>query len=240
MASSVNRVLIRPIAAVVLAVAMAAWTHVARAEALGGNNSIIPKLGWYAMSKSSQNLKVYGDETCSLLVFCGFPSREFPLDIQQASREVVGLEYEYRTKWGFSLGGDVLHTSNRYTASLINPSTGAFVAMADGKLNVNYVFFMIRKYFAVTEHFQPFIGAGLGLADARLSGGVDKRASGLSLQLAGGIHYRIGSRIGIRAEYRYVHAPDIALEPEEANTGRIFGDLNLSGKGTFVGVSAHF
>jgi opacity protein-like surface antigen len=234
-----NRTSIKPAAAVVLAV-VAGWTLVARAEAFDGNNSIIPKVGWYAMSRSSQNLQVYGDETCSLLIFCGFPSREFPFEIQQPSSEVVGLEYEYRTRWGFSLGGDVLHTSNKYTASLINPSTGAFVAPADGKLDVNYLFFMTKKYFAVTERFQPFVGAGLGLADARLSGGVDKRASGLSLQLAGGIHYRIGDRIGIRAEYRYVHAPDIALDPEEANTGGIFGDLNLSGKGTFVGVSAHF
>ncbi len=228
------------VALIVLTAVVAAQLPVARAEAFDGNNSIIPKVGRYAMSKSSQNLKVYGDETCSLLIFCGFPSREFPLEIQQPSSEVVGLEYEYRTKWGLSLGGDVLHTSNRYTASLINPSTGAFVATADGKLDVNYLFFMIKKCFAVTERFQPFVGAGLGLADARLSGGVNREASGLSLQLAGGIHYRIGSRIGIRAEYRYVHAPDIALDPEEANTGRIFGDLNLSGKGTFVGVSAHF
>jgi opacity protein-like surface antigen len=234
-----KRTPIRPAAALVLA-AVVVWTHAARAEALDGNNSIVPKFGWYAMSKSSQNLKVYGDETCVLLVFCGFPSREFPLEIQQRSREVMGLEYEHRTKWGFSLGGDVLHTSNGYTASLINPSTGAFVATANGELDVNYLFFMTKKYFAVTERFQPFAGAGLGLADARLSGGVDKRASGLSLQLAGGIHYRIGSRIGIRAEYRYIHAPDAELDHEDANTGRIFGNLNLSGKGAFVGVSAHF
>jgi opacity protein-like surface antigen len=183
---------------------------------------------------------VYGDETCVLLIFCGFPAREFPIEIDQRSREAVGLEYEYRTRWGFSLGGDVLHTSNRYTASLIDPSSGAFVASADGQLDVYYVFAMVKKYFALTERFQPFVGAGLGLVDARLSGGLNKQASGLALQLAGGLHYRIGSRVGIRAEYRHISAPDIALDESEVNTGQIGGNLNLSGQGAFVGISAHF
>jgi opacity protein-like surface antigen len=226
------------IALIALIAVAAARPPLARAEALEGNNSIIPKFGTYAMSKSSQNLRVYGDETC--FIFCGFPSRAFPLEIEQASREVVGIEYEYRTKWGFSLGGDVLHTSNKYTTSLINPSTGAFVATANGELNVNHRFVMIKKYFAMTERFRPFVGTGLGYTDARLSGGVNQRAHGLSLQFAGGFHYRIGSRIGIRAEYRHIVAPGIELDGGEVKTGQIFGDLNLSGQGTFVGVSAHF
>src|SRR6266496_131343 len=157
----------------------AAW-----AAALESKNSVTPKFGSYALSAQRQDLKMYGDEVC--ILFCifgtGFAVHSFPIEMQSSSA-VAGLEYERRTPWGYSLGGEFLHTEPRYTASLIDPHTGAFTTRADGQM-----------------------------------------------------------RISQKAEYHYVLAPKISLRTNDSapRTGQIFGDLDLSGRGLFVGAGVHF
>jgi len=210
--------------------------------ALESKNSVTSKFGSYALSAKRQDLKMYGDEVC--ILFCifgtGFAVHSFPIEMQSSSA-VAGLEYERRTPWGYSLGGEFLHTEPRYTASLIDPHTGAFTTRADGKLTISHLFVMIKKYFTVTEGFQIFGAAGGGYTQAGLSGAVEERASGASLQLATGLQYRM-DRISLKAEYHYVHAPKISLRANDSapRTGQTFGDLDLSGRGLFVGASVHF
>jgi len=212
------------------------------AAALESKNSVTPKFGSYALSAHRQNLKVYGDEGC--ILFCifgtGFAVHSFPIEMESSSA-VAGLEYERKTPWGYSLGGEFLHTEPRYTASLIDPHTGAFTTRADGQMRINQLFVMIKKYIALSEGFRIFGAAGGGYTQASLSGAVDERASGASLQLATGLQYRM-DRISLKAEYHYVLAPKVSLRANDSapRTGQIFGDLDLSGRGLFVGASVHF
>ena len=206
------------------------------------NNSITPKLGSYALSARRQNLKMYGDEVC--ILFCvfgtGFEVHSFPLEIQQSST-ALGFEYERRTPRGYSLAAEALYTQPRYTASLIDPHTGAFTTRSDGQMRVGYVFVMIKKYLALAEGLQIFGSAGGGYTQAGLSGAINERASGPALQLATGFQYRL-DRFSVKAEYHYVLAPKVSLRSNDAapSTGRIFGDLDLSGRGLFLGASILF
>src|SRR6266545_4249134 len=136
----------------------AAW-----AAALESKNSVIPKFGSYALSAHRQDLKMYGDEGC--ILFCifgtGFAVHSFPIEMQSSSA-VAGLEYERKTPWGYSLGGEFLHTEPRYTASLIDPHTGAFTTRADGQMRINQLFVMIKNtlpYPKASKFSEPQVAA---------------------------------------------------------------------------------
>jgi opacity protein-like surface antigen len=138
-----------------------------------------------------------------------------------ASSPVLSVEAEWRSRNGAAWGGEVFYYKN----DLVTPSTGlssqqqTVALMANGKY-----------YFHAADWFYPFVGGGIGLAEATYSGSTFKgNAGGLALQGMAGMEFRFGS-VGLHLQYKYL----------TATTGSSGKSVKVGGSGVLAGVSIAF
>jgi len=177
---------------------------VSNAQAADRKNAIIVKAGAFSLSETSQTL--------------GSSSATFEEDSDTA----FGIEYSRRFGNNFTFGGEFTTYSNDYATTIPGEVT-TYIGLAN-----------IKKYFDVAEHFQPFVGAGIGIALISVSGPFTGGAGGLAAGFSAGFEIPF-DRVGFHLEYKYLSA--------KADGETLFGqtiEFDVGGSGVFAGVAIHF
>ena len=143
-----------------------------------------------------------------------------PSTFDTTSKSVFGIEAEWRSRAGFSVGGEVFSYKNDLDPAGANPDAQQEVVafMANGKY-----------YFRAASWFYPFVGAGVGAAKATYSGGLAGDANGLAYQGLAGMEFRF-KPVGVYVQYKYL----------SAKTGDTGNEAKVGGSGVLAGVSISF
>jgi opacity protein-like surface antigen len=144
----------------------------------------------------------------------------FPSTYDTTSKSVFGIEAEWRSSSGFAVGGEYFTYKNDLvsTATIPNAQQKVYAIMLNGKY-----------YFRAADWLYPFVGAGIGQANASYSGGLTGNSSGLAYQGLAGVEIRF-KPVGIYVQYKY-------LASETGESGR---DVKVGGSGVLGGISISF
>ncbi len=136
------------------------------------------------------------------------------------SKPVVGVEAEVRNRGGFAVGGEVFYYKNGLVAAGTTvPGQQQVVAiMANGKY-----------YFRAADWFYPFVGAGVGYAQAAYSGSLTGSAGGPAYQGVVGMEFRF-EPVGLYVQYKHL----------ASTTGKTGKEVKVGGSGVLAGVSIAF
>lgn len=148
-------------------------------------------------------------------------SGTFPLQFDTTSSSVFAIEGEWFVRPDISFGLEYVSFSNDYTTTSIPP---------DGSTDARAFLVNAKRYFLPASAWQPYVGAGLGVAAADLSGPIIGTTSGFALQLVAGLQWR-RDRFALRAEYKYLKA-----ETEDDSGQKV----DMSGSGPFLAVGFFF
>jgi len=168
-------------------------------------NAIIVKAGTFTLAKTEQTII------------------SFDATFDDNSTSVFAVEYTRKFGDNFTFGGEILHYQNQY-AMLSIPGEVETVVFTGN----------IKKYFDLAKYFQPFIGAGLGVATTNVTGALDGSASGLAASFSVGAEIPF-EYVGIHLEYKYLSATT-----DGETTGGDTAKFDVGGSGLFAGVSIHF
>ena len=144
----------------------------------------------------------------------------FPSTYDNTSKSVFGLEAEWRSSSGFAVGGEFFTYKNDLvsTATVPNAQQKVYAVMLNGKYN-----------FHAADWLHPFVGVGVGQANASYSGGLTGNASGLAYQGLAGVEFRF-KPVGIYLQYKY-------FASEVGDTGK---EVKVGGSGVLGGISISF
>ncbi len=124
----------------------------------------------------------------------------------------------------FSIGGEVLRYINRFGQA----TTGD---LFDEKMRLWAVFVKSKYHFRPGAVWQPYVGGGIGKAYASdYHGPIDGTADGYAAQAVAGMEWGF-RKIGVRAEYMYLHA-----RLHDDNSERV----DASGRALTLGLAIHF
>jgi hypothetical protein len=143
-----------------------------------------------------------------------------PSTYDTTSKSVFGVEAEWRSRAGFAVGGEVFSYKNDLgpTGASPNAQQEVLAIMVNGKY-----------YFRAATWFYPFVGAGVGQANASYSGGFSGKVKGLAYQGLAGMEFRF-NQVGLYVQYKY-------LASKPGSTGN---EVNVGGSGILAGVSIIF
>ena len=142
---------------------------------------------------------------------------------EDTSSSVFSVEYNRKFGDNFAFGGEMVRYTNDYVG-------GGLL----GEVDTTILMGVIKKYFALATHFQPFLGMGLGVTSASVTGSLDGNASGTASSFSVGAEIPF-DYVGIHLEYKYLNST--------ADNETILGQtakFDLSGTGFFAGVAIHF
>jgi opacity protein-like surface antigen len=142
----------------------------------------------------------------------------FASTFDTTSKPAAGIEAEWRHKAGFAVGGEIFYYKNDLAATGIIAKQQVIALMGNGKY-----------YFHVADWFHPFVGVGVGFADAVYSGDLKGSAGGAAFQGLAGMEFRFGS-VGLNVQYKYL----------ASTTGKNGNDVKVGGGGVLAGVSIAF
>ena len=134
------------------------------------------------------------------------------------SKPAVGIEAELRHRAGFALGGEVFYYKNDLVATGVIAKQQVVALMLNGKY-----------YVPVADWFHPFVGVGVGAADAIYSGDLKGTAGGPAFQGMAGVEFRFGG-VGLLVQYKHL----------ASTTGKTGSDVKIGGGGVQAGVSIAF
>jgi opacity protein-like surface antigen len=135
------------------------------------------------------------------------------------SSTVYGLEAEWRSRAGLAVGGEVFHYRNELIASGIPSGEQEVLAFT---LNGKY-------YFRAANWLYPYLGAGVGYANAAFSNGFTGKTSGPAYQALAGAEFRF-NHVGLHLQYKYL----------TSTTGNPGKEVKVGGRGILAGVSIAF
>ena len=124
----------------------------------------------------------------------GHTARGAALTFEDDNNFTLGFKYLYMFDSGFAIGGDLYIYEKDVVTPLLVSDAG-----------VSHFHALAQYYFNSKETVSPFIGAGLGFTGITFDGGLldDEDTSGLSIELNGGVLFRLSDRIGLQVEYKY-------------------------------------
>ena len=169
-----------------------------------GNMSLLIKTG--ALTLSSETQTILGNDW----------------RFDDSASGIYDIELYYQFDSGLTVGGELIGYSAEFTtlANTDKHTVDVLILMGNAK-----------QYFRPESSFQPYIGAGIGVATADVSGpSLSGSTSGLAYQAMAGIEYR-GENFGVTAEYKFISADT------EDSAGQ---KVDVSGSGIFAGIAIHF
>jgi opacity protein-like surface antigen len=166
------------------------------------NFALIAKGGAFKLANANQ--KVAGDDSI----------------FDTTSKPAAGIEAEFRNRAGFAVGGEVFYYKN----DLVALTTGLSAKQQVVALMVNG-----KYYLRVADWFHPFVGVGVGFADAVYSGGLTGTAGGAAFQGLAGMEFRFDP-VGLVVQYKYL----------ASTTGKSGSDVKIGGSGVLAGISIAF
>ena len=142
-----------------------------------------------------------------------------PSTYDTTSNAVFGLEAERRSEAGVAVGGEVFHYRNDLVAT----------GIPGGQQDVLAIMVNGKYYFRAANWFYPFVGAGVGYADAAFSNGFTGKTKGPVYQVLAGTEFRF-KQIGFYVQYKYL----------TSTTGNPGKQVKIGGRGILAGVSFAF
>jgi len=144
-----------------------------------------------------------------------------PSTYDTTSKSVFGIEAEWRSGAGFSVGGEIFSYKN----DLVSPTA------ANPNAQQEVLAFMVngKYYFRAASWFYPFVGAGIGIAQATYSGGFTGSTTGLAYQGLAGMEFRF-KPVGVYVQYKNL----------SAKTGDTGSEVKVGGSGFLAGISISF
>ena len=137
-----------------------------------GNHIITPKIGQYSLDSTTQTI------ASSTSTF-------------EESSGSAGVEYQYKIAENMTIGGSIDSFSHNYTRAGIN-----------GTMDTTLVLFNFKYIFPVTDWFNPYIGASVGVAAIDMTGSVIGTAADSAAGISLGMAFPINDTIGLGIEYR--------------------------------------
>jgi len=134
------------------------------------------------------------------------------------SKPALGIEMELRHRAGFAVGGEVFYYKNDLVATGVIAKQQVLALMANAKY-----------YLHVADWFHPFVGVGVGYADAVYSGDLKGTAGGAAFQGMAGMEFRF-DQVGVLLQYKHL----------AATTGKSGSDVKIGGSGVLAGISIAF
>lgn len=197
--------------------------------------TVLLNSGTFNMYNRVQDLSITGPWGCGTFLFifdyCGHSSSALPNEFDTSARDVYGLEIERQIKNGWSYGISYFQIRSTFSTPSVSPTQGI--------LKAGFYFAMFKKYFGDPAGLRPYIGIGPGKVDASLGGYVNSGADGSAKQAVAGLSYQNG-RISFVAGYRYVTTDFFWLHNPNDGVGAVHGNMDLSGRGNFVGLGINF
>lgn len=127
-------------------------------------------------------------------VICGDITDPVPVRFDDSPASVVSLEYEHLNRSGwYSLGLELFQMERSYTA--------AALVETRGKWEMTNLLVNAKLYMNSDGEFQPYLGAGFGAAQSKLSGAISGNADGFVWKTELGLNYRL-ENISFRAGYQ--------------------------------------
>lgn len=143
-----------------------------------------------------------------------------PSTFDTTSKSVVGVEVEWRGREGLALGGEIFSYKNDVS------STGS---VPNARQEVMAYLVNAKYYFRAASWLYPFLGAGVGMADARYSGAFTGNATGFAYQGFAGMEFRFRP-VGLYLQYKSL----------ASKTGDDNREVKVGGSGVLAGVSITF
>ena len=138
-----------------------------------------------------------------------------------SAKPVAGAELEFRHDRGFAVGGEVFYYKNDVTAT--GTTLKADQAVIAGMVNAKY-------YLEVSKWLYPFVGVGVGYAQANFGGDLSGKSSGAAFQGMVGAEARFGS-FGVYVEYKH-----LTSTTQDSTNQKI----KVGGSGVLGGISIAF
>ncbi len=206
----------------------------------GYRNIITLYGGDFRIGHDSQNVNLTGKEivpqkTCLIWIFfCwydggGYVTSPLANHFDKRSYGVFSGGYErmFRDKW--SVGGLFMQMGNSYSIPAVSPGAG--------EVTTRHFFVMGGRYFRDPDAVRPFIRVGLGLVVADFFGPLTPRGIGYGAGAIAGLRYQV-DHLSLSAEVRAIGS-NIPWHKGQG-TGSVYGSLNMSGVGAFVGMGYAF
>ncbi len=206
----------------------------------GYSNIITVYGGTFRIGHDTQNVTLTGREivpqkTCLFWIFfCwydggGYVTSPLANSFDKRSYGVFSAGYEHLFRDHWTVGGLYMQMGNSYTVPAV--SAGA------GEVTTRHFFLMGGRYFRDPDKVRPFIRVGLGLVVADFFGTLTPRGIGYGAQASAGLRYQV-DKISLSAEVRAIGS-NIPWHKGQG-TGSVYGSLNMSGVGAFVGMGYAF
>ena len=143
-----------------------------------GENILVPMIGFSSWSDES-----------------GHTARGSAITFEDDNELTFGFKYLYMFDGGFALGGNV-YLYDKDVSSIIQANDAG----------VAHIHALAAYYFNHTGLVSPFVGVGLGVTAIGFDGGIldDEGSGGESIELNGGVLFRMSERVGFQIEYKYV------------------------------------
>lgn len=138
------------------------------------------------------------------------------------SSSVSSIAYEKKNKKGLSWGVEYTTYKNNYSTPSVT-----------GVATSTHIMVNLKKYFKVSKHVQPFVGAGGGASVIILKSDTTGSTGGavaLGYQAMAGIVFPF-KRVSLILEYKIISA-----QP----TDTVGDSVDISGSGAFAGISFNF
>ena len=138
------------------------------------------------------------------------------LSFNKSASSPFAIEAYYQFESGLTVGGEYLSYKAEFTPT--------------GSVDAHALLANVKQYFYTDSSLQPYIGAGIGVATADISGAIVGTTAGVAYQLLAGAEYRFDS-IGVIGEARYLSAK---TKDSSSQT------VDVSGTAIFAGIVFHF
>lgn len=143
-----------------------------------------------------------------------------PSSYDTASKSVLNVQLEWRSKTGLAIGGEVFSYTNDLSTSGGQP---------DAKQATLATLANAKYYFQTSGRARPFVGAGLGFTSNSYSGNLTGTTTGLAYQGLVGVEFRFNNNIGLHLQYKHL-----------ASTAGADEKVKVGGSGLLVGLGFNF
>lgn len=154
----------------------------------------------------------------------GHTARGSAISFRDKRQTTIGFRYLYLLDNNFAVGGNI------YTHELDIATTG----QAD-EAAVAHIHALIEYFFTRMGNASLFAGAGYGVSVIGFTGGNlnEKATAGRSIELNGGVLYRITDIIGVQLEYKY------SFFDMEEDIDSLSSNIDSSSNSLLLGLTIH-
>lgn len=154
----------------------------------------------------------------------GHTARGSTLSFRDRNELTKGFRYLYLLDNGFAFGGDIYGYKKDVTTTSQANEAG-----------VVHLHALAEYFFIPRGEVSPFVGVGMGISAIGFSGGIldEEGTGGTSVELNGGVLFRLSEIVGLQVEYKYTRF-DI-----DANIDKLYTNIDTNANSLLLGLTIH-